>query len=405
MYIPMDQLATTVLLLSIGVSQSQMITQDLAMMQYFQARLIQLEERLISCEQNMQLYGQKIYDFSSRLHGHLSSVGALRADVKSQVEGVGLRVDRLERDMEYVQSKMPDQREVEVEDALLDQQVREAKELKKRVKLTLVNACGTALTEVKSMKIVKKSGDLHGSWMRDATSGSAQVYYFDGVLNDTVVEFPSVRAFHEANATHRPNANAIKLPHRWQGTGHVILNGSVYYHQAGTSNGIVKVELQSGKVTDSLLLPGAGRLPVYSLSPHTHLHLAADEMGLWVIHADPELGGNLVMTKLDSRSMHVEHSWDTHCRSQDAEAAFLICGTMYVVYNSHHGGRSSMRCVYDIHDSIVHEETPPLFFPKGYTSHASMHYYPLEKKLYSWDEGYQTIYKLDVKKKEAATRD
>ncbi|KAL2093997.1 hypothetical protein ACEWY4_011309 [Coilia grayii] len=400
MYIPTLHLAS-LLLLATDTSHAQRISPDLAMMQYFQARLIQLEERLIRCDQSIQLYGKKMYDFSSTLHGQMSGMNVLSSEVKSQVESVALRVDRLERDMEYVQSKMPNQPHVEVEDALLDQQVKEAQEMKKKVKITFANACGTALTGVKSMKIVKKSGDVYGSWLRDPTKGSAQIFYFDGTRNDTLVKFPSLKTFHDSNSTQK--ASTIQLPHPWQGTGHAILNGSVYYHQAGTTNRIIKVHLLNCTVSDSILLPGAGRLPVYGLSPHTFLHLAVDEMGLWVIHADPELGGNLVITKLNSGTMHIEHSWDTHCKSQDAEVAFMVCGTMYVVYNSRFGGRSSMRCVYDIHDTIVSAETPVLFFPKGYTSHASMQYYPKDKQLYSWDEGYQTIYKFDVKKKTVTT--
>lgn len=132
-------------------------------------------------------------------------------------------------------------------------------------------------------------------------------------------------------------------------------------------------------MVDSTLLPGAGRLPVYSLNPNTYLDLAVDELGLWVIHADPEYEGNLVITKLDKGREHysgsytiqilmlysccsqfvctsgtlaVEYTWDTQCRSHDAEGAFLICGTLYVVYNTRYGGRSTVNCLYDIHDTI-----------------------------------------------------
>lgn len=61
----------------------------------------------------------------------------------------------------------------------------------------------------------------------------------------------------------------------------------------------LKVDLLNGTVADSTLLPGAGRLPVYSLNPNTYLDMAVDELGLWVIHADPEYGENLIITKLD----------------------------------------------------------------------------------------------------------
>lgn len=369
----------SVLLLATDPSHAQRITPDLAMMQYFQARLLQLEERLIKCDQNIQLYGQKIYDLTNKIHGQVNSIGAHKAEVRTQVESVTLRVERLERDMEYVQSRLPHQTQVDMEDTLLEQQVKEAQKLKKNTKVNIGTDCGTAVKRVKSMKIVKKSGSVHGAMC------------------------PSVKIFHANNPTQK--AKAIKLPYLWQGTGHTVYNGFVYYHQADTTNRIVKVHLLNLTVSDSILLPGVGHLSAYGLSPHTFVHLVVDEIGLWSIHADPDLGGNLVITKIDPSTMHVEHSWDTPCQSQDAEAAFLLCGTMYVVYNSRHGGRSSIRCLYDIHDTILNEESPLLFFPKGYSYHASMQYYPKDKQLYSWDDGYQTIYKLhvDVKKKNVAT--
>ncbi|XP_062403146.1 olfactomedin-like protein 3 [Sardina pilchardus] len=399
MYIRLLHLATLLLLAS-DPRHAQRITSDLAMMQYFQARLIQLEERLIRCEQNIQVYGQKIYDLSNEIHGEVNRITAHKSEVRIHVESVALRVGRLERDMEYLQTRVPDEPQVHIEEALLDQQLKEARKLREKAKVNIGTDCRTVLTGVDSMKIVKKTGDIYGAWLRDLTEGSAKVYYFDGTKNNTMVEYPSVKTFRESNSNQ--NANPIKLPFPWQGTGHVVYRGFVYYHQADTTNRIVKVHLLNRTVSDSILLPGARHLPAYALSPHTFVHLVVDEIGLWSIHADPDLEGNLVITKLDVATLHVEHSWDTPCESRDAEGAFVICGTMYVVYNSHHGGRSSVRCLFDIHDSIFNGESPVLFFPKGYTSHASMQYYPKDKQLFSWDDGYQTIYKLDVKKKNVA---
>uniref|UniRef100_A0A672PYC9 Olfactomedin like 1 n=1 Tax=Sinocyclocheilus grahami TaxID=75366 RepID=A0A672PYC9_SINGR len=227
---------------------------------------------------------------------------------------------------------------------------------------------------IKSLKIVKKAGDANGSWMKDPTKGSAKIYFFSGTRN------------------------IIHLPFPWHGTGHVVYNGFVYYHSADTNNEILKVHLSNRTVADRLLLPGAGRMPAYSLSPHTLMDLAIDEMGLWLIHADPDFGGNLVITKLDHSSLAVEHTWDTNCNSRDAEAAFIVCGTLYVVYSSHYGGRSSIQCLFDIHDTIYTESISVLFFPKRYTSHSALRFHPKDKQLYALDDGYQTIYKLEIKK-------
>lgn len=59
-----------------------------------------------------------------------------------------------------------------------------------------------------------------------------------------------------------------------------------------------------------------------------------------------------MISPLASGSLAVEYTWDTQCKSRDAEGAFLICGTLYVVYNTRHGGRSTVQCLYDIHDTI-----------------------------------------------------
>ncbi|XP_067091398.1 olfactomedin-like protein 3 [Osmerus mordax] len=390
----------SVLLLTLGVAQTQRSPQEAFMMQYFERRLAQLEERVNLCEQRSQRVDQNIYAFTTEVRGQLATMDVQRLEVKGQVEGVAMRVDRVERDVEYLENKVPNQPHIEVEESVQEQQLRDAQlsQLKKKAKIPKGTDCSTMLTGVKSLKIVKKAGDVDGSWLKDPTKGSAKIYFFSGTRNSTVLEFPSLKVFTQVNSSHR--ALSMQLPHPWQGTGHVVYNGFLYYHKADTPNRILKVFLQNQTVVDSMLLPGAGRLPVYSLTPQTYLALTVDELGLWVLHADPEFGGNLVITKLDKDSLAVEHTWDTACESRDAEGAFLTCGTLNVVYNSRYGGRSSVQCLYDIHDTIHHSEDKPLvFFPKRYTSHSSLNYHAKDRQLYAWDDGYQTVYKVETKRK------
>ncbi|XP_071770974.1 olfactomedin-like protein 3 [Centroberyx gerrardi] len=386
--------------LTVGSVQSQSSTQDTFIIQYLERRLAQMEERLTRCEQNTVSVTQKIYDLSSEVRGQLSTVTVLRSEVKSQVDGMSMRVDRVERELEYLENKIPAQSNIEMEEALLEQQMKAAEldQLKKKAKIKLENDCSTALSAVKSLKIVKKAGDTYGSWFKDPSEGSAKVYFLSGLRNNTLLEYVSLRSFTEGTQP----AKVVELPFHWQGTGHVVYNRFLYYHRAETPNQILKVDLLNSTVVDSTLLPGAGRLPAYSLNPNTYLDMAVDELGLWVIHADPDYGGNLVITKLDKGSLAVEYTWDTLCKSRDAEGAFLICGTLYVVYNTRYGGRSTIQCLYDIHDTIHSNESPVLFFPKRYTSHSSLHYHPKDKQLYAWDDGYQTIYKVETRRNDQA---
>ncbi|XP_040019578.1 olfactomedin-like protein 3A [Gasterosteus aculeatus] len=376
--------------------QSQGSSQDAFIIQYLDRRLSQMEERLNQCEQKTVSATQKTYDLSSEIRGYLSTLSVLRSEVRSQMDSVSVRVDRVERELEYLENNIPAQTDIEIEEALLEQQIKAAEvdQLQRKATIQVENDCRMVLSQIKSLKIVKKAGDTYGTWFKDPTKGSTKVYMLSGIRNNTLLEYASVHSFTERTTT--PPVKVVELPSYWQGTGQVVYNGFLYYHKADTPNQILKVDLLNGTLVDSTLLPGAGRLPVYSLNPNTYLNLAVDELGLWVIHADPEYGGNLVITKLDKASLAVEYTWDTQCRSQDAEGAFLICGTLYVVYNTRYGGRSTVQCLYDIHDTIHSDESPVMFFPKRYTSHSSIHYHPGDKQLYAWDDGYQTIYKVET---------
>uniref|UniRef100_A0A3Q0QQ78 Olfactomedin-like domain-containing protein n=1 Tax=Amphilophus citrinellus TaxID=61819 RepID=A0A3Q0QQ78_AMPCI len=360
------------LCLTVGSVQSQGSSQDAFIIQYLERRLTQMEV----------------------IH-EINRVLLCRSEVKSQMDGMSVRVDRMERELEYLENKIPSQSEIEMEEALLEQQIKAAELdlLKRKAKIKVENDCSTSLSQIKSLKIVKKAGDTYGSWFKDPSEGS--VYLLSGLRNDTVLEYVSLQSFTERTSS--SPEKVVKLPFHWQGSGHVVYNGFLYYHKADTTNQILKVDLLNGTVVDSTFLPGAGRMPVYSLNPNTYLDMAVDELGLWVIHADAEYGGNLVITKLDIGTLAVESTWDTDCKSHDAEGAFLICGTLYVVHNTRYGGRSTVQCLYDIHDTI-HSENPVMFFPKRYTSHSSIHYHPGDKQLYAWDDGYQTIYKVETRK-------
>lgn len=60
----------------------------------------------------------------------------------------------------------------------------------------------------------------------------------------------------------------------------------------------------------------------------------------------------LMVLLLLLETLAVKYTWDTQCKSRDAEGAFLVCGTLHVVYNTGYGGRSTIQCLYDIHDTV-----------------------------------------------------
>lgn len=253
------------------------------------------------------------------------------------------------------------------------------------------------LAGIKSIKIIKKTGDTHGSWLKDPGKNYPKIYLLTGTKNKTMVEFANIRIFAESSGTRF--TRRVNLPFPWQGTGHAIYHGFLFYHRYSSINEITKFDIQKRNVTDRLLLSGAGETSAYELHPSTKIDLAVDELGLWAVHSESNNGGTLVITKINHETMAVEHTWDTSCKSQNAEAAFMMCGVLYVVSNSPGGGTPRIECIYDPLDTTSTYETP-MHFPKRQMSLSMVHYNPREKLLFAWDDGgSQIIYKLLIKQK------
>lgn len=234
-------------------------------------------------------------------------------------------------------------------------------------------------------------------WTRDPRS--SKVYVFNGTSGDTVFQFSSVRDFSRSLGV--SDSKIIKLPSEWSGAGGAVYNGYLYYikQHADTDVQIVKYDLFSGSVTDTAIFPVESRASLYKLNPETTADLAADDEGLWLLYASSDSEPNISLAKMDASTLDIEETWDTRCPREKAEAAFVICGTVYVVYNTRLASRSRVECLFDVNDVVISEEAPLLYFPRRYGSHASLKYNPEEKQLYGWDDGYQIIYRLTTKRK------
>ncbi|XP_042670302.1 olfactomedin-like protein 1 [Centrocercus urophasianus] len=379
------------------LGEAQYVMQDAALMNYIDQRILSLENRLEKCNQDILDYVEEFQDFAKLVLSRLSGLNSYKTEVKDEVENLLTRVERAQRDIDYFGSVRDSKTCVEVDEDLVKQQLLEEAEEKRKLKVMLNASCDYMLTSVKSLKIVKKTGDKHGSWMKDPGKKHTKIYLLNGTVNNVIFEFANIMTFMESN--HTLKARRVILPFPWEGTGHIIYQGFLFYHRHGSLNEIIKFNIQKRNIVDYMLLPGAGRIPAYQLSPSTKIDFAVDEQGLWAIHAEPEIGGNLVITKINHITMSVEHTWDTTCSSKDAEAAFMACNTLYVVYNFPSGGTSRIQCVYDVLGTANTYEIPVLHFPKRQGSHSTIHYDPKEKLLLAWGDGSQIIYKLQNQKK------
>ncbi|XP_075052383.1 olfactomedin-like protein 3 isoform X2 [Mixophyes fleayi] len=388
----MAGIVACVLLSFVTVVNAQVQT---SFMEYIQSRMGVLEDRIAQWHDQSTRYSSELRDFKNQVLKMLENIEKERDSVRNEMENTNIRVDRLEREVDYMETQNPAPPCVDIDEKLTELQISKKKKKEKYEKLT---DCSDVISQVNAMKILKRYGSSAGLWTKDPIGNSEKVYVFDGAGNDTVFVFSRMKEFTLSSSTRK--AARIKLPFPWIGTGHVVYGGNLYYIRQGDEFQVIKFDLANKTVVDSAVIPIEEQVPVYGLSKFNYIDIAADEEGLWFIYATKENERNICLAKLDPSSLGIEQMWDTPCPIENAESAFVVCGSLYVVYNTKLPSRSRIQCVFDVSGTISSENVPIVYFPKRYGSHSSMKYNPKDKQIYAWDDGYQIIYKLSMKPKE-----
>ncbi|XP_068453483.1 olfactomedin-like protein 3B [Clinocottus analis] len=384
---------------------------------YYQGLMDYLENRLLAIEDRMLLW----HDQSHRYHTELLDFKKLTAEavdgLKNQhsvmfkdLEGAAVRADRVEREMDSVEAQTSPRACAGMADKVVEQGAWRLKESRGEDESeeeegddweelhSRVSDCVEIISGIRSVKILKRVGAPKGMWTRDPRS--SEVYIFNGTSGDDLHQFNSVRDFSRSPGV--TGSRLIRLPSDWRGPGGAVYDGYLYYIQRGEADAdvqVVKYDLLTGSVAEVAMIPVESRAAVYDLNPETVADLAADDEGLWLLYAPADGEPNIHLAKMDRASLDIEQIWDTRCPREKAEAAFVVCGTVYVVYNTRLASRSRIQCLFDVNDAVVSEEAPLIYFPRRYGAHASLKYNPEEKQLYAWDDGYQIIYRLTMKTK------
>ncbi|KAL2091197.1 hypothetical protein ACEWY4_013460 [Coilia grayii] len=370
--------------------------QQQALMDYLERRLQAIEERISLWHEQTTRYASELREAKQALVLQLEGLEKSKEVQRGELDGLGTRVSRVEREMDFLETQKEAQPCVDVDEKLVEQQVTVAKE-KTKLKYAKLSGCKDMLESVKGMKILKRFGDSEGVWGRDMSLGAGRVYIFNGSSDDTLYQFPSLRDFTSSSGT--TLGTPIRLPGQWRGMGHVVYRSHAYLLEEGAEPRLLKVSLPGGALADSSVLPLVELLPPYTLTPDTLLDLAVDEEGLWAIYATRTDPRHVALAKMDADTLAVSHTWSTPCARENAEAAFVVCGTLYVVYNTRLPGRSRVQCVYDVGELLAADEAPLTYFPRRQGAHSSLKYSPHEKLLYAWGQGYQILYKLTMRSK------
>ncbi|KAG7519225.1 hypothetical protein JOB18_004250 [Solea senegalensis] len=377
------------------------------LMDYLENRLLAIEDRMQFWHEESRRYHTELKDFKKLTTETMDGLRTEHSVLFKDLEGAAVQMDRVEREMDNVETQTSPRACANKADKVVEQGVwgleesrgEEEEEEEDWEELhSEVSDCVEIISGIRSVKILKRLGSPKGMWTRDPRS--SRVYVFNGTSGDVIYQFDSVQDFSRSSGVEE-GSKQIQLPFSWIGPGSAVFNSCLYYlkQEAGADMQVVKYDLLSGSVTDTAMFPVDSHATVYNLNPEIVADLAVDDEGLWLLYANSDSEPNINLAKMDPATLDIEEIWDTRCPREHAEAAFVVCGTVYVVYNTRLPSRSRVQCVFDVNDMVISEEAPLLYFPRRYGAHASLKYNPEEKQLYGWDDGYQIIYRLTMKRK------
>uniref|UniRef100_A0A3Q0QPV9 Olfactomedin like 2B n=1 Tax=Amphilophus citrinellus TaxID=61819 RepID=A0A3Q0QPV9_AMPCI len=212
-----------------------------------------------------------------------------------------------------------------------------------------------------------------GTWMRDARGHGSVIYLTNGHYGNNLLEFRDMETFKSGQTS-----NSYKLPYSFTGTGHVVYNGAFYYNRA-FSRDIIRYDLRHRYV-----------------AAWTTLHdveLAVDESGLWLLYPALDTEGFhqevILLIHLHPRELQPIQTFRTGLRRGRYGNSFLVCGVLYAVDSMEHR-YANVTYAFDTH-TLTHT-VPSLAFTNMHAHNSQLAYCPLDKKLYSWDNGHQMIY-------------
>uniref|UniRef100_A0A3Q2ZF68 Gliomedin n=1 Tax=Kryptolebias marmoratus TaxID=37003 RepID=A0A3Q2ZF68_KRYMA len=223
---------------------------------------------------------------------------------------------------------------------------------------------------------VAKMETTFGAWMKDtAALDDERIWVAEHFSGQMVKEFRSIAAFQNNSS------DLVDIRKFYQGCGHVVHNGSFYYHIAGTSS-IGRFDLDTRRlhtlhVDDALYNNLAYLLP----NSKTYFKLAVDENGLWLIFAS-SVDDSIMVAQLDQKTFSVTSYINTTYPRTKAGSAFVACGVLYVTDNKD----TRVTFAFDLLKGKLVNMTFDLRSPGGVLAMVS--YSPKDRHLYVWDQSY-----------------
>ncbi|TMS18815.1 Olfactomedin-like protein 3A [Larimichthys crocea] len=238
--------------------------QHQALIDYLERRLLAIEDRISLWHEQTTRYASELRELKQQMVSQLENLDKEKEALRTNLDGVGTRVDRVERELDYLETQNGAQPCVDVDDKLIEQQVTLVQE-KQKAKYSKLSDCSDMISSIKAMKILKRFGGPKGMWTKDMSKTSGKVYIFNGTDEDSVYEFATVQDF--ARSLGMSLSKSLKLPSSWKGTGHAVYNNHVYYLNQVQDITVVKYDMRSSSITDSAVFPVQDHVPVYWPDP------------------------------------------------------------------------------------------------------------------------------------------
>ncbi|KAM3869680.1 gliomedin-like [Diretmus argenteus] len=195
-----------------------------------------------------------------------------------------------------------------------------------------------------------------------------------------IVEYKDMSALQNTTKT-------IDIKKFYQGCGHIVYNGSFYFHNAGTKK-LIKFDLETRR-TNTLIIENTRyrNLNYLFSNSKTYFKFAVDENGLWVIFASTS-DDTVMVAKLNHTAFSVVSVINTAYPITKAGNGFIACGVLYITDDQDKG----VTYAFDLKKENSLDASFDLRPENGIL--AMLSYYPNKQLLYMWDNSSVKICKV-----------
>lgn len=227
---------------------------------------------------------------------------------------------------------------------------------------------------------VSETESTFGSWMKDtALLHDERIWVAEHFSGRVVKEYKSISSFQNGTFT------VVDVRKFFQGCGHTVHNGSLYYHIAGTPT-IARFHFETRRLHTLTVDNALHHSLAYLLqNSKTYFKVAADENGLWLIFAS-SVDDVIMVGQLDQKTFSVTSYVNTTYPRAKAGNAFIACGVLYVTDTKD----ARVSFAFDLLKGKPVNVTFDLRPPGGVL--AMLSYSPKDRHLYMWDNGYVKLF-------------